>query len=166
MSPQYPQGTERLQTREHQWAGCPRMYHLCDSHTCYSLWIFRAVYLCSRSATSRLNSGSSRRFSRWGSTRKKGQHAKPGVDAAFQPRHRLVRFAQYGINAGDLIVGVVRVAEGTRGIQRPTDTLECKVGLIAPGVQHALHADDQGLVRQLFQSRPPTVARPDPGLRS
>jgi hypothetical protein len=46
-------------------------------NTCYSLWIFRAAYSCSSSLTNRLNSGSSRRLSRWGSIWKKGQHAKP-----------------------------------------------------------------------------------------
>ena len=73
-----------------------------------------------------------------------------GVDAAFQPRHRLVRFPQYGINAGDLIISVVRMAEGVRRIESPADTLDRRAGLVAPGVQHALQADDQGLVAQLF----------------
>jgi hypothetical protein len=40
-----------------------------------------------------------------------------GVYAALQPRHCLVGFAQYGVNTGDLIVGVVSMAEGTWGIQ-------------------------------------------------
>ena len=79
-----------------------------------------------------------------------GPAGETGVDAAFQPRHGLVRFPQYGINAGDLIVGVVRMAEGARGIQSPANTLERRAGLVAPGVQHALHADDQRLVAQLF----------------
>jgi beta-lactamase class A len=39
--------------------------------------ILRAVYVCSRSATSRMNAGSSRRLSRWGSIRKNGQHGNP-----------------------------------------------------------------------------------------
>ena len=43
----------------------------------YNFWILRAVYLRSRPATRRVNSGSARRFSRCGSTRKKGQQAKP-----------------------------------------------------------------------------------------
>jgi len=76
-----------------------------------------------------------------------------GLDGAFQPCHRLVRIPDYCVNARDLIVAVVRVAEGTRAIQRVTNTLQCQVGLIAPGVQHALKADDKGLVRMLFQSR-------------
>ena len=35
---------------------------------------------------------------------------------------RETRFAQYGVNARDLIVGVMVSAEGTRGIQRPAHT--------------------------------------------
>ena len=91
---------------------------------------------------------------------------KPGVDAPFEPRHRLVRVPEYRINAGDVVVGVVRVAEGTRGIQRLTNTLQCEVGLTAPGVQHALKGDEPGLVRQLFQSRRQPLLGELQGLRA
>ena len=47
-----------------------------------------------------------------------------GVHAAFEPRHRLVGVTEDRIHAGDLVVGVVRVAEGTRQIERPAHTLE------------------------------------------
>jgi hypothetical protein len=47
----------------------------------------------------------------------------------------------------------VRVAEGTWGLQRLTHTLECEVGLTAPGVQYTAKRVEHGLVRQLFQSR-------------
>ena len=63
---------------------------------------------------------------------------KPGVDAPFEPRHRLVRVPEDRIDAGNVVVGVVRVAEGTRGIQRLTNTLECEVGSIATRVRYAL----------------------------
>jgi hypothetical protein len=71
-------------------------------------------------------------------------------DAALQPCHRLVRFPQYGINAGDLIISVVSMPEGARRIESPADTLDRRVALDAPDVQHTLHAHDQGLVAQLF----------------
>jgi len=73
-------------------------------------------------------------------------------DAALQPRHRLVRFSQYGINAGDLIISVVRVAEGARRIESSADTLDRTVALVAPGVQHTLHADDQGSSPNCFRA--------------
>ena len=63
-----------------------------------------------------------------------------------------MRFTQYGINTGDLIVGVVGMAEGTRGIQCSANTLERRAGLVAASVQHALKADDQGFFGQSFQS--------------
>ena len=37
-----------------------------------------------------------------------------GVDAALQPRHGPVAVTEYCIHAGDLVVGVMRVAERTR----------------------------------------------------
>ena len=46
---------------------------------------------------------------------------KPGVDAPFKPRHRLVRVPEHCIDAGNVVVGVMRVAERTRGVQRLTN---------------------------------------------
>ena len=46
---------------------------------------------------------------------------KPGVDAPFKPRHRLVRVPEHCIDAGNVEVGVMRVAERTRGVQRLTN---------------------------------------------
>src|SRR5262245_43225421 len=57
---------------------------------------------------------------------------------------------EYRMNAGDVVVGVVRVAEGMRRIQRLTNTLECGIGLTAPGVQYASKALEPWLVRLLF----------------
>ena len=45
------------------------------------------------------------------------------VYTALQPLHCLVGFAQNGVNARNLIIGVVGVTEGTRGIQSPLHTL-------------------------------------------
>src|SRR5579872_4550318 len=73
--------------------------------------------------------------------------------SAFQPGHRFLSLSQRAINAGDLIVGVVRVAEGTWEIECSANTLQRGAGLIAPGVQHALKTDNQWFVRPLFQSR-------------
>ena len=53
-----------------------------------------------------------------------------------------------------------------RRIQRLAHTLKRQLGLIPPGVQHALQADEQGSRRAVASEPPPTVARPDPGLRS
>lgn len=60
------------------------------------------------------------------------------VDAAFQPSHGLFRFAQYGIDAGYLIVGVVRMPNGNREIECLPHTVERGRGFMAPGVQYAL----------------------------
>ena len=46
-----------------------------------------------------------------------------GVYAALQPLHCFLGFAQNRVNARNLIVGVVGVAEGTCGIQSPLHTL-------------------------------------------
>ena len=54
-----------------------------------------------------------------------------GVDAAFQPCHRLVRFSENCIHRRDLVIGMVRVAEGTRQVDRAPNTLERRAGLIA-----------------------------------
>jgi hypothetical protein len=35
-----------------------------------------------------------------------------GVDAAFQPRHRLVCLSEYRVRTGDLVIDMMRVAEG------------------------------------------------------
>jgi len=91
--------------------------------------------------------------------RKMGIHAEegpagePGVNGAFQPPQGLIRVPEYGIDTGNLIVGVVIMTEGTRGIERSTHTLRREVGLVAPGVQQALQAHNQRLVGQLSQSR-------------
>ena len=58
-----------------------------------------------------------------GILQKKRPAGETGVYGAFQPRHRFVLVPQYGINAGDIIVGVMRMAEGTWRIQRLPDTL-------------------------------------------
>ena len=79
--------------------------------------------------------------------------SEPRVDAAFQPRHRRVRFPKHRVDAGDIVVGVVGVAEGTRGIERATNTLQGEVRLTAPGVQHALKGDEPGLLWCLLQGR-------------
>src|SRR6266550_6987716 len=68
------------------------------------------------------------------------------VDATLQPSHRLFRFAQDGVNAGDLIIGVVRVADGNREIESLLHTLQRRVGFMAPGMQHALKTDEQGFI--------------------
>src|SRR5262245_13173144 len=47
-----------------------------------------------------------------------------GVDRAFQPRHGLVGVTEYCIHASDLAVGVMGVAEGTRRVECPPNTLE------------------------------------------
>lgn len=80
-----------------------------------------------------------------------GPAGEAGVDGAFQPRHRLVRFPEYRMDAGDVVVSMVRVAEGTRGIERAMNTLQGQIGLTVPGVQHALLAEDQGLVGKVFR---------------
>jgi hypothetical protein len=43
-----------------------------------------------------------------------------GVDAAFQPRHRFVRFSEYSVHAGDLVIDMMRVAEGAWHFERGT----------------------------------------------
>src|SRR5258706_514628 len=68
---------------------------------------------------------------------------KTGVDAAFKPCQRLVPVAKQRMNASDLVVGVMRMAEGARRIERPANTLERRAFLVSPGVQHALKADEQ-----------------------
>ena len=73
-----------------------------------------------------------------------------GVDTAFQPRHGPVGVTEYCIHAGDLVVGVMRVAERTRQVERSANTLERRVALIAPRVQHALKAGDQRLVGKVL----------------
>ena len=73
-----------------------------------------------------------------------------GVDAALQPRHGPVAVTEYCIHAGDLVVGVMRVAERTRQVERSANTLERRVALIAPRVQHALKTGEQGLVGQVL----------------
>ena len=79
---------------------------------------------------------------------------KPGVGAAFEPRHRLVRFPEYRINAGDVVVGVVRVAEGTRGIQRLTNTLRVRGRFDGAGRAACLEwLTIKGSSGSLFQSR-------------
>ena len=47
----------------------------------------------------------------------------------------------------------MRVAERTRQVERSANTLERRVALIAPRVQHALKTGDQRLVGKLLQSR-------------
>src|ERR1700694_506719 len=78
---------------------------------------------------------------------------KTSLYGAFQPGHRFLSLSQRAINACDLMVGVVRMAEGTWEIKCPANTLHRRAGLIAPGVQHALKTDNQGFVGHLFQSR-------------
>ena len=96
-------------------------------NTCYSLWIFRAAYSCSSSPTKSFEFGLLTQVFEMGIDLEERPARESGIDAAFQPRHRLVRFAQYGINAGDLIIGVVSMAEGARRIERPADTLDRSV---------------------------------------
>lgn len=57
-----------------------------------------------------------------------------GIDAALEPLHCLVRFAQGGMHARDLIVGVVSVAEGASGIQRLSHALKSKLALTPSSV--------------------------------
>src|SRR5580692_6007561 len=78
---------------------------------------------------------------------------KTSFHTTFQPGHRFLTLSQRAIYAGDLIVGVVRMAEGTWEIECSANTLQGRAGLIAPGVQHSLKTDNQGFVRHLFQSR-------------
>ena len=47
----------------------------------------------------------------------------------------------------------MRVAEGTRRVERSAHTLERGAGLIPPRVQHALKADEQGLIGEMFETR-------------
>jgi hypothetical protein len=46
----------------------------------------------------------------------------------------------------------VRVAKGTRGVQRVPNTLQCEVGLIAPSVQYALKGVEQGSYGSCFRA--------------
>src|ERR1700730_360428 len=78
---------------------------------------------------------------------------KTSFCGAFQPGHRLLSLSQRAIDAGDLMVGVVRMAERTREIECSANALQRRAGLIAAGVQHALKTDNQGFVGHLFQSR-------------
>src|ERR1700730_16386795 len=72
--------------------------------------------------------------------------------SAFQPGHCLLRLSQRAINASDLMVGVVRMAEGTGEIECSANALQRRAGLIASGVQHALKTDNRGFIGHLFQS--------------
>jgi hypothetical protein len=60
------------------------------------------------------------------------------VDAALEPGHRLFRFAKHGVNGGDLMMGVMCVAERNRELERLPHTIERGAGFMAPGVQYAL----------------------------
>src|SRR5205814_10548871 len=66
-----------------------------------------------------------------------------GVDGALQPRHGLFRVPQDGINAGDLMIGVVDMTERTRGIQRFPYTLQGRSGLVEAGIQQALQGNEE-----------------------
>src|SRR5438445_3544809 len=68
------------------------------------------------------------------------------VDTAFEPRYPLLSLSQYRINTDNLIIGMVRVPERSRGIECLLDALKRGNGLVAAGVQHPLHADDQRFV--------------------
>jgi hypothetical protein len=63
-----------------------------------------------------------------------------GVDTAFQPRHGLVGVTEYCLHAGDLVVGVMRVTERKRQVERSANTLERRVSLIAPRATTHSHA--------------------------
>src|SRR4051794_17426240 len=82
-----------------------------------------------------------------------GPAGPAGADAALEPLHRLLRFSQYRMNAGDIVVDMVGVTHGARGGQRALSTEPREVGLTAPRVQHAVKADHEGLVRYLCQRR-------------
>src|ERR1700680_3761686 len=82
---------------------------------------------------------------------KKRPARKTSFYSAFQPGHRLLSLSQRAINAGDLMVGVVRMSEGTGGIECSANTLQRKANLITPGVQHTLKTNNQGFVGHLFQ---------------
>ena len=114
--------------------------------------IFRAVYSRSRVGDQPLESGLRTQVFQMRIDLEERPAGIAGIDAALQPRHRLFRFAQYGVNAGDMMVGMVRMAEGEWKIERLPNTFERGAGLVAAGVQHALQADEQGLVGVSFQS--------------
>jgi len=73
------------------------------------------------------------------------------VDAALQPSERLVGFPQRRVDAGDLLVGVMRMSEGLRAFERFVDTLKSPDGLFAARVQHGMQADDQRFVGVVCQ---------------
>jgi hypothetical protein len=81
---------------------------------------------------------------------KKRPTGETGVDAAFQPCDRLVRFSENGIHRRNLVIGMMRVAEGTRQVDRAPNTLERRAGLIAPCVKNSLKAGDQRLVGKVL----------------
>ena len=117
----------------------------------YACLIFRAVDLYSRSAPTRMNSAVSQVYEMWIAPEDRPT-GETGVDTAFQPCHGLVGVPEDGIHAGDLVVGVMRVAEGTRQVEGSAHTLERQASLAAPRVQNALKACDQRLVGKMLQS--------------
>ena len=87
-----------------------------------------------------------------GSILKKGQHANPVSYTALQPLHCLMGFAQYGVNARDLIVGVMSMAEGTRGNPAPgARTVSASSGWLRRACSMPCRLMIKGLVRKLLQ---------------
>src|ERR1700693_4660290 len=78
---------------------------------------------------------------------------EPSVDRALQPIHGLFRVPQQCVNAGNLMVGVVQMAEGSGATQCFSDALQRGVRLVAVGVEEASKAKKERIVLQFFHSR-------------
>ena len=72
------------------------------------------------------------------------------VNRALQPRHGLFGVPQQGVNAGNLMVRVVYMTQGTRRIQRFPRTLQRGADLVAASAEQALKGNEEGIVLVVF----------------